>query len=142
MSQSDTVEMNSKDKIEKILSGYNAEAAEYTKILSSICRQLAFGEGTLFLLLIKKPLWLVLLGLIALLFYFIFDAIQYLWGYIKYKNISKKLERDYRTEKNDDEYHYELNKEFNLSLDIIFYIKLVFIVLASLFLIIGFLIIF
>lgn len=67
--------------------------------LSSTCRQLALGEGGLCWLIKSSPLYSSIscatnMVLIALVLFFIFDAMQYLISSIKYHDLADKYDNE------------------------------------------------
>lgn len=127
--------------IEKHIEFYYQESVNYTARLSSICRQLAFAEGVLLWFLkcnFHISTLIMILGFLFLTFYFIFDVIHYLVGYVKYDNLAIKITNKLNEKNNMEKKEYETPINFNYSLHILLYVKLVLIGIASLLLIIGF----
>ena len=114
---------NIEDHIERCYS----ESVQYTGILSSICRQLAFAEGGLFWFLKDKMHVcdrLIVIGFLVLVLYFIFDAIQYLVGHIIFLRKSKEWEADLKEKKIVDEKHYDIPSELLSPIEKLLYVKL------------------
>lgn len=122
----------------QIVSCYN-QSAEYSGHLSVILRQLAFAEGALFWfskLNFKASDILLILGLSALIVFFILDAAQYLVGLTQYENLAKKFHHDYKINKLYDPNKYDMNPPEYI--DSFFYLKIFVILIASIILIYSF----
>lgn len=128
------------EDVESHISQCYAESSNYTAILSSICRQIAFAEGALFWFLyseLKVSLNYLAIGFLILLLYFFLDLIQYLIGHYMYQNKAKNWENDLKNgvllKKN-----YEFETDFFYWIDRVLILKLVCLFFASLLLFIGF----
>lgn len=131
----------SKEKIEASISHSYAETVGYSNELSKICRQLAFAEGALFWFSkqnLGSSITFLIIGFSILLMYFLFDALQYLAGLLKFQSQADQKYRDYKVNKIYDEDNYEIPYKFHLT-DLFFYIKLIMIFLSSITLIYAFL---
>lgn len=134
-------EAKNKEEIEKKIDEKYHESVEYTKIISTICRQLAFAEGAVLWFLEDKfhiSISVMIGCFCALILYFTFDIIQYLIGHIKYSNKGKELEEKYHGQEDYNINNYKNTNDFNKPIEILLYIKLIFIALASFLLLIGF----
>lgn len=132
---------DTKAKIEGSICHSYSEAATYSNELSKICRQLAFAEGALFWFSkqnLGSSTTFLIIGFSILLMYFLFDALQYLSGLLKFQSQADQKYRDYKVNKIYDEDNYEIPYEFHLT-DLFFYIKLIMILLSSITLIYAFL---
>jgi Ca2+/Na+ antiporter len=129
-------------EIEGQISQCYGESSNYTAILSSICRQIAFAEGALFWFLyseIKVSLKFVAVGFLVLLIYFLLDLVQYIIGQYIYRKKAKSWETDLKNQilsKNN----YEFETDFFYWIDRVLFFKLSFLFLASLILIVGYII--
>lgn len=127
-------------EIEKIIEEHAKESTEYTRILSSIFRQLAFSEGSLFWFLKTQfavSIPLISFGLIFLVFFFICDALQYFNGYLKFTREAKRFEKNL-LEGKTSERNYQDSVGLHLAITIPFKCKLLFLIIATLMLLMGF----
>lgn len=123
-----------KTEIEQFIGNCYSEVADYSKEISTICRQLAFAEGGLFWYA-KTEHFNVSNGfifwcLVCLLCYFFFDAAQYIAGMCEYKKLSDKYHDDFEKHKNYDTEHYKIPSK-NCILMLFFILKLLSISLSS-----------
>lgn len=120
-------------EIQKLIDDHKRESVDYTVILSSVLRQIAFTEGSLFWFLkmqFQVGIISIILGFSALLFFFICDAVQYYNGYSKYKKQAEIFERNMANNL-ANEADYQDPKGLNLSITLPFKIKLLFLSLAT-----------
>jgi len=116
------------DKIWKISRTYSAEA-------SKISRQLAFGEGAIFWMFFREPdklSNLILIGLVFLVLYFVFDILQYFIGSFINKNLAVTYEEN---KENLNPSDIERPKSLNDPVYLFYYLKFVMLLVASLLLI-------
>ena len=129
-----------KYEIEKLIDEHTSQSTDYTRYLSSIFRQIAFSEGSLFWFLksqLNVSLISILIGLLLVLMFFICDALQYYNGYSKYNKEAIKFQKNLE----DDKYHesdYVDSLNLHLAITLPFKIKLLCLVAATIFLIVGF----
>lgn len=91
-------ENGSKKEIEQFINRGYEEIDFYSSQLSKILRQLAFAEGALFWFCKEKfnsSTFLIGVGFAFLLFYFLFDAKQYLSGLLHFKKQTAKFYDDF-----------------------------------------------
>ncbi len=120
-------------EIQKLIDDHKRESVDYTVILSSVLRQIAFTEGSLFWFLkmqFQVGIISIILGFSALLLFFICDAVQYYNGYSKFKKQAEIFERNMANNL-ADEADYQDSKGVNLSITLPFKIKLIFLSLAT-----------
>lgn len=129
-----------KKSIEEQVTHAHNESVKYTEILSTICRQISFADGALFWFVkteLKISIFLILVGYIFLILYFLLDLFQYLIGYITYKNKALDWEKDLINGIGNEK-NYEYSEHFTYWIEKFLYWKLGFLFLASLILIICF----
>jgi hypothetical protein len=127
-------------EIQKLIDDHNEKAVEYTSLLSTILRQIAFTEGSLFWFMktqLEVNLMPVLFGFAALLLFFSCDALQYYNGYKKYEKEARKFER-YMLKNIVNESSYQDSEGLNQAITLPFKFKMFFLVLASVILVLGF----
>ena len=128
-------------EIQKLIDDHKKESVEYTLILSSILRQIAFTEGSLFWFLkiqFQVNILSIILGFSALLLFFISDAVQYYNGYTKFKKQADIFENNMANKK-VNESDYQDSQGLHLSITLPFKIKLIFLLIATAALVFDFL---
>jgi hypothetical protein len=113
----------------------------YTKEASKIARQLAFSEGVIFwaiyLIMTNKPRALIIAFYSALLLFFIFDLIQYLFGAYHFEAQAQMMKKIKKLNP-DNQINYEIGDEIGKSIQKFFILKLLCLSISSLILIIMF----
>lgn len=120
-------------EIQKLIDDHKRESVDYTVILSSVLRQIAFTEGSLFWFLkiqFQVGVISIIFGFSALLLFFICDAVQYYNGYSKFKKQAEIFERNMANNL-ANEADYQDSKGLDLSITLPFKIKLIFLSLAT-----------
>jgi hypothetical protein len=128
-------------EIQKLIDENKRESTEYTVILSSILRQIAFTEGSLFWFLkiqFQVNIISIIIGFTSLLLFFIFDAAQYYSGYTKFKKQAAIFEEN-RANKMVNESDYQDSQGLHLSTTLPFKVKLIFLLIATVALVVDFL---
>ena len=134
--------MNKEEKktLEDYVNKCFQNSSDYSSILSSICRQIAFAEGALYWFLYSEfnlSTNYIMAGYLFLLFYFFSDMAQYFLGYLVYK-IKAKQNQIYLKNELKTEYLYEISEDDLYWVYKAMNLKLLFIVVSSLTLIIIF----
>ena len=127
-------------EIQKLIDEHKRESVEYTIILSSILRQIAFTEGSLFWFFkiqFQVNIVSIILGFSALLLFFMSDAVQYYNGYTKFKKQAAIFEKN-MANKMVNETDYQDPHGLHLSITLPFKIKLIFLLIATTALVIDF----
>lgn len=120
-------------EIEKNINNCLKASSEYSSILSSICRKIAFAEGALYWLLYKGfnfPSMYILIGYILLLLYFLTDLSQYLLGYKVYKKKAKDNQKYLKKGIKDEELHSVSDDDLHWVYQTM-HIKIIFILISS-----------
>ena len=129
---------DNKVEIEQFIASCYSEVADYSKEISTICRQLAFAEGALFwyakTVHFNISNAFIFWSLVCLLCYFFFDAAQYVAGMCKYKKLSNKYHDDFERHHIYDTEHYKIPRK-DCILMMFFILKILSISIASGFLI-------
>jgi hypothetical protein len=117
---------------------YDEHYIVYSDRLSSACRQLAFAEGAVFWAF-KEPnslsLW-VAIGFFILVCYFVTDTLQYYFGMRDYERLGENARN--MLHRNGANYSEINNKDANQRLECFLKYKLIFISIASLWMVIVF----
>ncbi|MBX9586501.1 MAG: hypothetical protein K2X50_04500 [Gammaproteobacteria bacterium] len=128
------------EKIDKIINEKYSESADYTRILSEICRKMAFAVGSVYWFLwsyFQIQIFIVIFGFFSLLLFFALDAVQYYNGYKNCERQAKRFEKN-RDRNHNTEEDYEDDLYFHDPIDLPFWLKLISLSLAFVLLIIGF----
>ena len=136
----DKKKLSEKDKVNNKIKKYWSYYQKYTHKLSGVCRKLAFAEGGAFWILkttTKEFPTIIVLGLFMLVLYFICDALQYYIGMKGYDDLATQTKE--KLANNPSLKASNVNNDaVNKKIDFFLNLKLIFIGLASVFLLLGF----
>lgn len=122
-----------KDELEININNCYKASSDYSTILSSICRQIAFAEGALFWFVFagfQFPPKYIIVGYLFLILYLLTDLSQYLFGYMVYKR--KAIQNcEYLEKKITNEELYLIKEEDLYWVYKAMHLKLFFIALSS-----------
>jgi hypothetical protein len=129
-----------KDKVNKKIKGYWNYYQKFSRILSRVCRKMAFAEGGAFWILKTTtqgfPM-IISVGLFMLVLYFICDALQYYVGMKGYDSLAAETKEKLKL---NPKLKASLvnNNNVNKRIDLFINLKLTFIGISSILLLLGF----